>query len=97
MENISIFDFIGSTEDDLYIRLQEIQIGERIVAKGYEVRLTDKFYEIENAYEHLGFKTLDDCYKYLNTKKTRFNGQYPTSWEMAPFSFYKLGQKQKKQ
>lgn len=69
MENISIFDFIGADKDDLYIRLRDIHIGHQIVEKGYEVRLTDKFYEIENEVEHLCFKTLDDCYTYLKSKK----------------------------
>ncbi|MER2000315.1 MAG: hypothetical protein ABS882_11090 [Lysinibacillus sp.] len=69
MENISIFDFIGSNQDDLYVRLSALQIGQQIVEKGYEIRLTDKFYEIENTEVHLGFKTLDECYKYLNTKE----------------------------
>lgn len=65
MENISIFDFIGTENDDVYNRLKMLQIGEQMKEKGYSVRLTDKFYEIENDTEHLCFKTFQDCYKYL--------------------------------
>lgn len=65
MENISIFDFIGTENDDFYNRLKMLQIGEQMKEKGYSVRLTDKFYEIENDTEHLCFKTVQDCYKYL--------------------------------
>lgn len=65
MDNISIFDFIGSENDDVYVRLSTIQIGHEIEERGYKIRLTDKFYEIENDIEHLCFKTLQECYKYL--------------------------------
>lgn len=65
MEKISIFDFIGTENDDIYTRMRALKEGEQMNERGYIVRLTDKFYEIENNVEHLCFKTLEDCYKYL--------------------------------
>ena len=69
VENISIFEFLGVDEDILYVALQQLQIGDTELMQGYEIRRTDKFYEIENDVEHLGFRTIEECYRYLQRMK----------------------------
>lgn len=65
MDNLSIFDFVNVEEDELFIQLNTLQVNDCTRIKQYEIRRTDKFYEIESDIEHLPFRTVEECCRYL--------------------------------
>lgn len=66
MENVNIYEIIGLQDDPIYRSLEQLQIYEEIQIDNHTVRLTDKFYEVENEEIHLGFKDKLCCYKFLS-------------------------------
>ncbi|WP_413362269.1 hypothetical protein [Lysinibacillus sp. 3P01SB] len=66
MNNINIYEIIGLQDDPIYQRLEQLQLDEEIQIEDHIVRLTDKFYEVENEDVHLGFKDKLCCYEFLS-------------------------------
>lgn len=65
MENLSIFDFLNVEGEELYAAIQQLHINDLLQVNGYEVRRTEKFYEVESDAEHLPFRTVEECSRYL--------------------------------
>ena len=66
MDNINIYEIIGLQDDPVYRKLEQLQLYEEIEIEAYTVRLTDKFYEVENDDVHFGFKDKIGCYQFLS-------------------------------
>jgi len=66
MDNINIYEIIGLQDDPVYQKLEQLQLDEEIQIDAHKVRLTDKFYEVENDEVHLGFKDKVGCYQFLS-------------------------------
>lgn len=64
VDQISIFNFVEN--DEIKDALKLLEIGQEVSLLGYEIRLTDYGYEIENEDEHIGFLSFDDCYTKIN-------------------------------
>ncbi|WP_341963614.1 hypothetical protein NM897_17280 (plasmid) [Planococcus maritimus] len=64
VDQISIFNFVEN--DEIKDALKLLEIGQEVRLLGYEIRLTDYGYEIENEDEHIGFLSFDDCYTKIN-------------------------------
>lgn len=65
MQNTNLFEFIGVEADPVHQKLAQLQAGESFVIDGISVSL-NKFYEIESDVEHVPFKSMFDCYRYLS-------------------------------
>ncbi|WP_431030038.1 hypothetical protein [Lysinibacillus sp. LZ02] len=66
MDNINIYEIIGLHDDPVYQKLEQLQPDDEILIDAHTVRLTDKFYEVENDDVHLGFKDKIGCYQFLS-------------------------------
>ncbi|MER2121835.1 MAG: hypothetical protein ABS935_16320 [Solibacillus sp.] len=65
MLNMNLFEELGVESDPVYQKMENLQIGEAIEIDGIQIR-RNKFYEIENDYEHKPFKTLINCYRHVS-------------------------------
>lgn len=65
MLNINLFEELGVESDPIYQKMANLQIGEAIEIDGIQIS-RNKFYEIENDYEHTPFKTLISCYRHVS-------------------------------
>lgn len=65
MQNINLFEELGVESDPIYQKIANLQTGEAIEIDGIQIR-RDKFYEIENDYEHTPFKSLISCYRHVS-------------------------------
>ena len=65
MLNINLFEELGIELDPIYQKIATLQTGDTIEIDGIQIR-RDKFYEIENDYEHTPFKTLISCYRHVS-------------------------------
>ncbi|MFF5994812.1 hypothetical protein AAGS61_08615 [Lysinibacillus sp. KU-BSD001] len=66
MDNLNIYEIIGLHDDPVYQKLEQLQPDDEILIDAHTVRLTDKFYEVENDDVHLGFKDKIGCYQFLS-------------------------------
>ena len=65
MLNINLFEELGIELDPIYQKIANLQTGDAIEIDGIQIR-RNKFYEIENDYEHTPFKTLISCYRHVS-------------------------------
>lgn len=65
MQNTNLFEFIGIESDPVHQRLAQLQVGDSFVVDGICVSL-HKFYEVESDMEHVPFRDMFDCYRYLS-------------------------------
>jgi len=66
MDNVNIYEIIGLQGDTIYRRIEQLQLNEKIQIEEPKVRLTDKFYEVENEDVHLDFKDKLCCYQFFS-------------------------------
>ncbi|MDM5233358.1 hypothetical protein [Lysinibacillus pakistanensis] len=66
MDNVNIYEIIGTSFDPVYMALYQLSDNEEIVIDKYTIRKTDKFYEIENEDLHECFSEKEECYQFLN-------------------------------
>ena len=65
MLNMNLFEELGVESDPVYQKIANLQNGDVIEIDGIQIR-RNKFYEIENDYEHTPFKTLISCYRHVS-------------------------------
>lgn len=65
MLNINLFEELGIESDPIYQKIANLQTGDAIEIDGIQIR-RNKFYEIENDYEHTPFKSLISCYRHVS-------------------------------
>ena len=66
MDNVNIYEIIGTSFDSIYMALHQLSNNAEIVIDKYTIRKTDKFYEIENGDLHECFSEKEKCYQFLN-------------------------------
>ena len=65
MQNINLFEELGIESDPIYQKIANLQTGDVIEIDGIQIR-RNKFYEIENDYEHTPFNSLISCYRHVS-------------------------------
>lgn len=64
---MNVYEVIGREDDPIYSRLTKLQENDEIQIDELRIRKTDKFYEVENADLHEGFKTVERCYEFISS------------------------------
>ena len=68
-EQTSLFNFSFCNDDLIYSQLSSLEENEEIDLHEVKIKRTEKFYEVEKSNEfHEGFKTVMDCYRFINSK-----------------------------
>ncbi|MEX3624907.1 hypothetical protein [Viridibacillus arvi] len=65
-KQLSIFSLNGFSEDPLFEKIEQIQVGEYINIENFKVERTVKFYEIQNGEIHECFRNSRDCCDYID-------------------------------
>lgn len=65
VEQTNLYEFLGLSNDPLFNQIERLGEGEEIRIDSFNIRKTNKFYEVENDEIHEGFKTLSKCYSFI--------------------------------
>ncbi|MGE7622892.1 hypothetical protein ACQKMD_07485 [Viridibacillus sp. NPDC096237] len=65
-EQISIFTLNGFSEDPLFEKIVQLQVGEHVIIQNFKVARTNKFYEIQNDEIHECFHNPQECCNYID-------------------------------
>lgn len=63
---LNIYSVLGLTTDTIYTMILSLKENEEIEIKGFVIRKTLKFYEVENQHYHEHFSCLEDCYMFVD-------------------------------
>lgn len=61
----TLYEFLELTEDPVFNQIEKLRTGEEIQIESFNVRKTEKFYEVENDDVHEGFRTKEKCYSFI--------------------------------
>lgn len=66
-EQTSLFNFGFCNEDPIYLKLSSLEENDELDLHEIKIKRTEKFYEVEKSNEfHEGFRTMMDCYRFIN-------------------------------
>lgn len=67
IEQTNLYEFTSLNDDPVFNRIKNLDIGQEIQIEAFNVRKTDKFYEVESEELHEGFKSLVRCYSFISS------------------------------
>lgn len=63
----NLYQFISLSDDPVFNRIKDLNIGQETQIDSFKVRKTERFYEIENEDVHEVFNSLDKCYSFVSS------------------------------
>lgn len=69
---MNLYEVLGLESDPVYKKINGLKENEEVKIESFNIRKTDKFYEVENEEFHEGFKTKEKCYSFISSKLQPF-------------------------
>ncbi len=67
IHQMNLYEVIGLDDDPVYQLIDRLKENEEIKVETFNIRKTEKFYEVENDNFHEGFKTKIKCYSFVSS------------------------------
>lgn len=72
VNQMNLYEILGLDNDPVYQLINSLKENEEVEIDSFQIRKTDKFYEVENEELHEGFKTKEKCYSFISSKLQPF-------------------------
>ncbi|RNC98255.1 hypothetical protein [Lysinibacillus halotolerans] len=69
---MNLYEVLGLEDDPVYRKINSLKENDEVKIESFNIRKTDKFYEVENEELHEGFKTKEKCYSFISSKLQPF-------------------------
>ncbi|MFL0507108.1 hypothetical protein ACH0B5_15310 [Ureibacillus sp. 179-F W5.1 NHS] len=68
LSQMNLYEVLGLESDPVYKKINGLKENEEVKIESFNIRKTDKFYEVESEELHEGFKTKEKCYFFISSK-----------------------------
>lgn len=65
---MNLYEVLGLEDDPVYKKINSLKENQVVKIESFNIRKTEKFYEVENEEIHEGFKTKEKCYSFISSK-----------------------------